>query len=286
MSANTAPYSEDILQAVLSGLGSASGSSMSSSPLVLTILCLSICLLPFALLSMTSFIKLSVVFAILRNALGAGQIPSAAVSTLLSFVLTLHIMNPVFREAGMRAEASLSKHHQEAKVKKTARNSELAALLEAISEAALPLREFMTKHSRAEERAFFSRLRASAEISPAEISPAKTASREIKEKNSQQNNSALNADILQPAQSSQEEMLGYSSLIPAFVLSQLREAFIIGFILFIPFLIIDLVCANLLVGLGMMMVSPVAISLPFKIVLFVAADGWFNLCRGLVLGYS
>lgn len=243
---------------------------MSSSPLVLTILCLSISLLPFALLSMTSFIKLSVVFAILRNALGAGQIPSAAVSTLLSFVLTLHIMNPVFREAGMKAEASFSKH-QEAKAKKIARNSELSALLEAIAEAALPFREFMTKHSRVEERAFFSQLQASVEI---------------KGKNSRQNNSALNANVLRQGQSSSEEVLAYSSLIPAFVLSQLREAFIIGFILFVPFLIIDLVCANLLVGLGMMMVSPVAISLPFKIVLFVAADGWFNLCRGLVLGYS
>ena len=77
----------------------------------------------------------------------------------------------------------------------------------------------------------------------------------------------------------------FFSLVPAFVISELQQAFKIGFILFLPFLVIDLVVSNVLIALGMSMVSPFTISLPLKLILFVACDGWFLLCRGLVLGY-
>lgn len=78
----------------------------------------------------------------------------------------------------------------------------------------------------------------------------------------------------------------FLNLVPAFLLSELREAFAIGFVLFIPFLIIDLVVANLLVGMGMMMVSPVTISLPIKIISFVVFDGWFRISESLIIGYQ
>ena len=77
----------------------------------------------------------------------------------------------------------------------------------------------------------------------------------------------------------------FQVLIPAFVISELKEAFQIGFIVFLPFLIIDMVVANILLGLGMMMLSPTTIALPFKILLFVLVDGWFLIVQGLVLGY-
>jgi type III secretion protein R len=75
-------------------------------------------------------------------------------------------------------------------------------------------------------------------------------------------------------------------LAPSFVTSELKEAFAIGFLLFIPFLIIDMVIANVLLSLGMHMLSPTTVSLPFKLLLFVMVDGWALLTRGLVLGYA
>jgi type III secretion protein R len=74
-------------------------------------------------------------------------------------------------------------------------------------------------------------------------------------------------------------------LIPAFVTSELKEAFQIGFLVFVPFLIIDMVVANVLLAMGMSMLSPVVISLPFKLLLFVMMDGWYLIARGLVESY-
>ena len=78
----------------------------------------------------------------------------------------------------------------------------------------------------------------------------------------------------------------WTVIVPAFVISELKEAFQIGFILFIPFLVVDMVVANILMALGMQMLSPTTISLPFKILLFVLVDGWYLITRGLVMGYS
>ncbi len=74
-------------------------------------------------------------------------------------------------------------------------------------------------------------------------------------------------------------------LVPAFVVTELGEAFAIGFLLFLPFLVIDLVVSNVLLALGMQMMSPTQVSLPFKLLLFVAIDGWGLLARSLVAGY-
>jgi type III secretion protein R len=74
-------------------------------------------------------------------------------------------------------------------------------------------------------------------------------------------------------------------VVPAFVASELRRAFEIGFLIFVPFLVVDLVIANLLLALGMHMLSPTTVSLPFKLLLFVLADGWHLVIRGLVEGY-
>ncbi len=74
-------------------------------------------------------------------------------------------------------------------------------------------------------------------------------------------------------------------LVPAFVVTELTEAFAIGFLVFLPFLVIDLVVSNVLLALGMQMMSPTQVSLPFKLLLFVAIDGWGLLARSLVSGY-
>lgn len=76
------------------------------------------------------------------------------------------------------------------------------------------------------------------------------------------------------------------SLIPAFAISELRTAFTIGFLIFIPFLVIDIVVASILMSMGMFMLSPVMISLPFKLLLFVLVDGWYLVVESLVLGFQ
>jgi flagellar biosynthetic protein FliP len=76
-----------------------------------------------------------------------------------------------------------------------------------------------------------------------------------------------------------------TTLIPAFVLSELKSAFIIGFVIFVPFLVIDLVVSSSLMSLGMMMVPPVLVSLPFKILLFVMVDGWALIVHSVVMSY-
>jgi flagellar biosynthetic protein FliP len=80
--------------------------------------------------------------------------------------------------------------------------------------------------------------------------------------------------------------VGMTTLIPAFVLSELKQAFIIGFIIFIPFLVIDIVVSGALMALGMMMMPPVMVSLPFKLLLFVLVDGWALVIKSLVASYG
>src|SRR4029077_3027961 len=78
----------------------------------------------------------------------------------------------------------------------------------------------------------------------------------------------------------------FQILIPSFVTSQLKEGFEVGFLLFVPFIVVDMVIANMLLAMGMQMLSPTVISLPFKLLLFVLVDGWFLIIRGLVLSYT
>ncbi len=84
---------------------------------------------------------------------------------------------------------------------------------------------------------------------------------------------------------SPQKVISLPTLIPAFMISELKKAFEIGFLLFIPFLIIDMVVASILMSMGMMMVPPVMIALPFKVIFFVIVDGWHLIVESLVKGY-
>ena len=86
-------------------------------------------------------------------------------------------------------------------------------------------------------------------------------------------------------QPAKPEDVNFTTLVPAFVLSELKTAFIIGFVIFVPFLVIDLVVASVLMAMGMMMLPPVMISMPFKILLFIMVDGWSLITMALVSGY-
>lgn len=179
--------------------------------------------LPAVVMMMTSFTRIIIVFAILRQALGLQQTPSNQILVGLALFLTFFIMTPVLEKVNEQAVQPYL-------------NEELAAI-DAVQAATEPFRGFMLAQTRESDIALFVRISGEGQVE----SP---------------------------------EELPFSILVPAFVTSELKTAFQIGFMLFIPFLIIDLVVASVLMAMGMMMLSPIIISLPFKIMLFVLVDGW------------
>lgn len=123
----------------------------------------------------------------------------------------------------------------------------------ALQKGSVPLRDFMLKQTRASDLELFARL---ARVKVPDDKPM----------------------------SAQD--MPFKAIVPAFVISELKTAFQIGFMIFIPFILIDLICASVLMSLGMMMVSPVLVALPFKLVLFVLADGWNLLVGSLVASFA
>jgi len=179
--------------------------------------------LPAILMMMTSFARIIIVFAILRQALGLQQTPSNQIMVGLALFLTLFIMSPVLDKVN---EQSVQPYL----------NEEITSI-EALKAASVPFRGFMLAQTRETDLNLFMEI----SRTPAVEKP---------------------------------EDIPFTVLVPSFVTSELKTAFQIGFMLFIPFLVIDLVVASVLMAMGMMMLSPVIISLPFKIMLFVLVDGW------------
>ena len=212
--------------------------TFSPSSALLTIVILA--LAPFVAVMVTSFTKLVVVLSLLRNALGLQQVPPNVVLNGLALVLSIYVMYPV----GTEMAAKLQNVDNYAKDTKN--------MLAAADTAKEPLREFLYKHSRPVERAFF----------------LKTAQKALK-----------------PEQAAKVGERDFLIIIPAFTVSELSVAFEIGFLIFLPFLVIDLVISNILMAMGMMMLSPTTVSMPFKLLLFVLIDGWVKLTHGLILTY-
>ncbi len=201
----------------------ASGGQEYSITIQTIVLMTIITLLPSMLLMMTSFTRIIIVLAILRQASGLMQAPSAQIIVGLGLFMTLFIMAPVFdRMYADGVEPYLN---------------EKITSVEAIKRAGVPLHEFMLAQTREKDLKMFS-------------------------------------DIAKKGPFLKKSEVPFSILIPSFVTSELKTAFSIGFFLFIPFLIIDLVVASVLMSMGMMMLSPLIVSLPFKIMLFVLVDGW------------
>jgi len=232
------------LESALVAVGQAGGfAGVSGRPVTLVLSMAALSLLPFALLMMTSFVKVSVVLSILKSAIGTPQIPPGAVVTGLSLLMTVYIMAPT----GQRMVGALEPLLEGSQ--KGVEETSWEQLVEAASLAREPLREFMLAQTSTRERGVF--LSLSNRMNGAEV--------------------ASDRDFVVVA--------------PAFLTAELTRAFQIGFLLFVPFLIVDMVVANLLLALGMHMLSPSTVSLPFKLLLFVLADGWNLVLRGLVESY-
>ncbi|MBU1026428.1 MAG: flagellar type III secretion system pore protein FliP [Candidatus Margulisbacteria bacterium] len=194
-----------------------------------------ISLVPFFLISVTSFLRIIIVFSLVRTAVGTQQVPPSSVIVGLALFMTVFIMSPVWEEVNNTAVTPYNK----------GRISQAKAFEIGLK----PIRKFMLKQTREKDLALF--------VQFSGVKNPKTV----------------------------EDIPTYV-LIPSFMISELKTAFQIGFILFIPFIMIDLTVANILLSLGMFMLSPVMVSLPFKILLFVLVDGWNLISRGLLMSFK
>ena len=198
-------------------------------------------LIPLAVVTMTGYLKISVVLFLIRNALGVQQSPPNLVLYGIALILTVYVTTPLIGEVYGRL------------VNRPIDLQTVDGLREAGETVRAPLQSYLSRFAHQREREFF--LQATKSIWSDE------AHANVKDD-----------DLV--------------ILIPAFVSSELTRAFEIGFLLYIPFLVIDLVIANILMAMGMMMVSPTLISIPLKIFLFVAVEGWSRLMHGLILSYG
>jgi type III secretion protein R len=247
------------------------------NPVVLVILLGALSLAPFVLIMMTSFVKISVSLSILRNALGTQQVPPSQVITGLSFVLTLFVMAPVVERMYDAAGtfANTKDIFSEASVK---------SLFDAADKGKEPLRKFLAGHSHPKDRTLFMEL--SARLRQPETTPPLPAGAPSVVLAAPPDQAAPPTPAPAPPPPPAIDKEDFRVLIPSFVTSELKNAFQIGFLIFVPFLIIDMVVANILLSMGMTMLSPSVISLPFKLLLFVLVDGWYLVVRGLVLSYA
>jgi len=212
--------------------------ALGERPAELLVILGALALAPVALVMLTSFLKMAVVLSVTRSALGAPQIPPSSAVTGLALLLTLVVMSPVAEDSWRLVRAVPA-----GGVERT---------FEAASAAAGPLRAFLGRFARSDDRATFLELARRARP---------------------------------PDQRARVEDTDLAVLAPAFVVSELRRAFTMGFFIFLPFLVVDLLTANVLLALGLTQLSPTSVALPFKLLLFVAVDGWRLIGRGLVLGY-
>lgn len=186
---------------------------------------------PGILIMMTCFTRIIIVLSFVRTSLGTQQMPPNQVLIGLALFLTFFIMAPTFKQINDEALQPLF--------------SEKINLEQAYERAAVPLKEFMSEHTRQKDLALF--LKYSGAKAPKTV-----------------------------------QDIPLTTLVPAFAISEIKTAFQMGFMLFIPFLVIDMVVASVLMSMGMMMLPPVMISLPFKILLFVLVDGWYLVVKSLL----
>ncbi len=233
-----------------------------SDPFTLIVLFVGLSLLPFVAMIATSYLKIVVVMSLIRNALGIQSIPPNMVINALAMILTFYIMAPIASESWTIAREELAAQTASqagtpaANPPAATANQPLNALsmnTAAVAKAAEPFRRFLSSHTAPRERAFF-------------ISTAET----------------LWGKDDEPAVVDPES---FYILLPSFCVSELTKAFQIGFLVYLPFIAIDIIVSNILLAMGMMMVSPVTISLPFKLLLFVMVNGWTLLIQGLIRGY-
>jgi len=218
-------------------------------------------LAPAILVMVTSFTRIVVVLSFMRTAMGLQQTPPNMVLVSLALFLTAFIMAPTLETAYREGiEPLIAEEISEA---------------EAMDRTIEPIRGFMMRHVREQDLALF--------LGIAAIAPAAGDGASGGATGGATSDGAPEQIAQAPAG---PDAAPLRALVPAFMISELRRAFEIGFLLFVPFLIIDMVVASILMSMGMLMLPPVLISLPFKLIFFVLVDGWYLVAGSLVESFG
>jgi len=205
-------------------------------------------LLPFAIMMLTSFLKIVVVLSLLRSALGTQQTPPNQVLNGIALLITLYVMFPTGLLMYQAAEEVINTRPP------TEILSDQSALfvVNVVDKAKEPLRGFLQRNTSAKHMQSFY---------------------------------ALGTKIFPEPYKASLKATDFVVLIPSFITSQLKVAFEIGVLIYLPFFVIDLVVSNILLAMGMMMLSPLTIALPIKLLLLVMVDGWTVLIQGLAMSF-
>lgn len=213
------------------GMGSANSPQEFTQGVQILILLTVLTLAPSIFIMTTAFIRIIIVLALTRQAIGTASLPPNQVLAGLALILTFFVMAPTFNKINESAVQPYLKNQITQQV--------------AFEKAAFPLREFMIKHTHEKEIALF--------INMAKLEKPKNWM----------------------------DVPTYV-ILPAFVLSELKTAFIIGFVIFLPFLVVDIIVASILVSMGMLFLPPTVVATPFKLILFVMIDGWYLITKSLI----
>ncbi|OWR27857.1 flagellar biosynthetic protein FliP [Saccharibacillus sp. O23] len=217
------------------GGDSNSDGAPATSTLSVLLLITVISIAPALLVLMTSFTRIVIVLSFVRTSLGTQQMPPNQVLVGLALFLTLFIMSPTLSSINDTALQPYVK-------------GELTQM-EALDKAAIPMKEFMFKHTREKDLLLF-------------------------------------MDYTGMEKPKSFEDIPLTVMVPAYAISEMKTAFQMGFMIYIPFLVIDIVVSSTLMAMGMMMLPPTVISLPFKILLFVLVDGWYLVVKSLLLSFN
>lgn len=208
----------------------------------------SLAVLPFAVMMLTSYLKVVIVLSLLRNALGVQQAPPNQILNGIAILITIYVMFPTALAMYKAGESKIkNKPPQELFSAPTAEY--LLSVVECVKD---PLRDFLQRNTSMKHISGFYQL----------------AQRSFPEEYKKS---------LKPTD--------FIVVIPSFITSQLKAAFEIGVLIYLPFFVIDLVTSNILLAMGMMMLSPLTIALPLKLLLIVMVDGWTLIIQGLVLSF-
>lgn len=223
----------------------------SKSPNMITMVSVlaGVALLPFAIMLMTSFVKIIIVLSLLRNALGVQQSPPNQVLSGIALLMTIYVMFPT----GLAMYHSAKEYIEREVPKELLSRDSAFYLINVVEKAKEPMRNFLARNMTASHQRNFFQL----------------AQRSFPKE--------FQADL---------KVDDFIVLIPAFITSQIKGAFEIGVLIYLPFFVIDLVTSNILLAMGMMMLSPLTIALPLKLLLIVMIDGWTLIIQGLVLTYK
>lgn len=206
-------------------------------------------LLPFAIMLLTSYVKIVVVLSLFRNALGVQQTPPNQVLNGIALLITIYVMFPT----GVLMYDAASSVIEKKNPSELFSGETAGYLIEVIDAGKEPLRGFLQRNSVTKHANSFY---------------------------------TLAFRIFPEPYKSQLKQNDFIILIPSFITSQLKTAFEIGVLIYLPFFVIDLVVSNILLAMGMMMLSPLTIALPIKLLLLVIVDGWTVLVQGLAMTFK